>query len=270
MCDVHVDQSRKQRRLPEVDVCRSRAGQTQSPRFSRPLTTTVAFVQHLPRAIEHTRRADPDVPLLRVNDGRATSTRTPPRALFVPSWSYLRVLPHGASTRWSCCRSPPASQHKSPRDIREMQRHNCTHPSSVSDRRILLIRRKLWLPACSHIWWRSSKLRRPPDADRTRATRIGQLEPEEAQHQLEGLQQSLSQRLIGLESGDVVVRQYRRRRAGATRLRQRKQPLNVIVIELELVEVELVDVAQRSAAMIAAVTSIERHECAVSQSRGPI
>ena len=26
--------------------------------------------EHLPRAIEHTRGADPDVPLLRVNDGR--------------------------------------------------------------------------------------------------------------------------------------------------------------------------------------------------------
>ena len=69
-----------------------------------------------------------------------------------------------------------------------------------------------------------------------------------------------------MKRDNVCARQHRGERIRAARLRQRKQPLNVIVVELELVEIELLDNAQRAAAVVATGTSIEGNESAVSQS----
>ena len=157
-----------------------------------PLTTTVAFATHLPRAIEHTRRADPDVPLLRVNDGRRDAAPERPAVLTqCTARDWIVVIPsrlrHGASTRSWCCRSSQGLQRKCPRGIREMRKHVREHPSSVRDRRILLIRRKLWLPACSHISPAFVEMVGFPRRSRTAPLASAKLEAQEAQHQLEGL-----------------------------------------------------------------------------------
>src|SRR5687768_7235652 len=102
----------------------------------------------------------------------------------------------------------------------------------------------------------------PYDFDRIAADR--EVEAVELQHELDRLQQRLAKRGVACERSDILLRQQWRGLVGAAGFRQRKEPLNVIVGELELVEVELVDVAQRAAAVVAPATSIERDKGAVT------
>ena len=69
-----------------------------------------------------------------------------------------------------------------------------------------------------------------------------QIEAVESQHYLQGLEQRPPKRVVAVERSDIPSRKHWRLRVRAARLRKREQPLNVIVVEFELVEIEFLDV----------------------------
>jgi len=77
-----------------------------------------------------------------------------------------------------------------------------------------------------------------------RATVPGTFEAIELQHQIEGVQQRSTKAGVRRECGDVIVGQQRRRGIRPARFRKWEQPLNVVVMRLELIEAEPEDVAQ--------------------------
>ena len=118
-------------------------------------------------------------------------------------------------------------------------------------------RRWLWSPGCSQPRLFAAKSRRPLDARRAVPDGL-QRQPVEIQHQRQRSQQPLPQlpRRRGRPS-IVSVGQDRRARVERARLRQREQPLDVVVHAFEPGRVPRPDLGQRPAARVGAFEAIE-------------